>query len=92
MPAQNSVVESSSPIAKLDVNSIITAQQSRKSEAEHIKSNEITSSHLKKAMKMVNELMSDQDIHDMIDEADRTHAGKVCFEDFERMMRKTGLW
>lgn len=41
---------------------------------------------------MVNEYISDQDIHDMIDEADRGNTGKVSYQDFERIMKKTGLW
>lgn len=53
---------------------------------------EITPAQLKLAMKMINEYISDQDIHDMIDEADRTHVGKLNFVDFERIMKKTGLW
>jgi EF-hand domain pair len=77
---------------KINVQSILQARRVRRKSEEQVLATEITPVQLKRAMKLINEFISEQDIHDMIDEADRSRSGKVSFIDFERMMRKTGLW
>jgi len=47
---------------------------------------------LKRVAKHLGEKMNDEDIQDMIDEADRDQDGKVSKEEFFRIMKKQGLW
>jgi len=47
---------------------------------------------LKRVAKELGENMSDTEIQDMIDEADRSNSGSVSEEDFLRIMSKTNLW
>jgi len=43
---------------------------------------------LKHVCQEVNQPMSDQDIRDLIDEADRDHDGRVTADDFYRIMKR----
>merc|ERR1719478_1646635 len=47
---------------------------------------------LKRVAKHLGEKMNDDDIQDMIDEADRSGTGRVSKDDFFRLMKKQGLW
>jgi len=55
-------------------------------------SGKITFRKLKRVAKDLGEELTDQELQDMIDEADRDGDGEVNEEEFLRMMKKTGLW
>ena len=48
--------------------------------------------HLKQVCKDLGERLSEEDLQDMIDEADRDQDGKVSKDEFFRIMKKQGLW
>ena len=52
----------------------------------------ITFKNLKRVAKELGENMTDEEIHEMIDEADRDGDGEISEEEFMRIMRKTNLF
>ncbi|KAI8905459.1 hypothetical protein EDD86DRAFT_65844 [Gorgonomyces haynaldii] len=48
--------------------------------------------NLKAALKEMGELMTEQEMQEMMDECDREKQGKITLAEFERMMLKTNLW
>ena len=56
------------------------------------KNGKITHESIKKVAKELGEKMTDEEIADLIAEADRDGDGKLNEEDFFRIMRKTGLF
>ena len=52
----------------------------------------ITFKNLKRVAKELGENMSDDEIQEMIDEADRSGNGEISEEDFVRIMKKTNLF
>ena len=56
------------------------------------KTGKITHESIRKVAKELGEKMTDEEIADLIDEADRDGDGKLNEEDFFRVMRKTGLF
>ena len=55
-------------------------------------SDKITLKHLKKVAKDLGENMTDEELQEMIDEADRNGDGAICESDFVRIMNKTNLF
>jgi len=52
----------------------------------------ITFKNLKRVAKELGENMTDEELQEMIDEADRVGDGEVNEEEFLRIMKKTNLW
>jgi centrin-1 len=52
----------------------------------------ITFKNLKRVAKELGEDMTDEELQEMIDEADREGTGEVSLEDFMRIMKKTNLF
>merc|ERR1719208_713274 len=52
----------------------------------------ITLKNLRRVAKEIGENMTDEDLQEMIDEADRDGDGQVSEEEFLRMMKKTSLY
>ena len=52
----------------------------------------ITFKNLKRVAKDLGENMTDEELQEMIDEADREGSGEVSLEDFMRIMKKTNLF
>merc|ERR1719500_2147854 len=52
----------------------------------------ITLKNLRRVAKEIGENMTDEELQEMIDEADRDGDGQVSEEDFLRMMKKTSLY
>ncbi|GAB5355350.1 hypothetical protein AAMO2058_000198200 [Amorphochlora amoebiformis] len=52
----------------------------------------ITLDNLRRVAKEIGENMSDKELQEMIDEADRTNDGKVNEDEFLRIMKKTSLY
>ena len=48
--------------------------------------------NFKRVAKELGETMSDEELQEMIDEADREGAGEVSQEDFLRVMKKANMW
>jgi centrin-1 len=55
-------------------------------------SGKISFKNLKRVAKELGENMSDEEIQEMIDEADRDGDGEICDEEFFRIMKKTNLF
>ena len=55
-------------------------------------SEKITLKHLKKVARDLGENMTDEELQEMIDEADRNGDGAICESDFVRIMNKTNLF
>ena len=55
-------------------------------------SNNISLRHLKKVARELGETMTDEELQEMIDEADRDGDGEISEEDFIRIMRKTNIF
>ena len=52
----------------------------------------ISFKNLKRVAKDLGETMTDEDLQEMIDEADREGTGEVSLEDFMRIMKKADLF
>ena len=52
----------------------------------------ITLENLRRVAKEIGEVMSDKELQEMIEEADRTNDGKVSEDEFLRIMKKTSLY
>merc|ERR1719479_75807 len=52
----------------------------------------ITLKNLRRVAKEIGENMTDEELQEMIDEADRDGDGQVSEEEFLRIMKKTGLY
>ncbi|KAJ3042314.1 Centrin-1 [Rhizophlyctis rosea] len=52
----------------------------------------ISASDLRRVADLIGEKLSDDEIREMIEEADRDNDGEVTEEDFVRVMKKTSLW
>lgn len=52
----------------------------------------ITLKNLKRVARELGETMSDDELQEMIDEADRDGDGEISEEDFVRIMKKTNLF
>jgi centrin-1 len=52
----------------------------------------ITFKNLKRVAKELGENMTDEELQEMIDEADRDGDGEICEEEFLRIMKKTSLY
>ena len=52
----------------------------------------ITFKNLKRVAKDLGETMTDEELQEMIDEADREGTGEVSLDDFMRIMKKTNLF
>jgi len=52
----------------------------------------ISFKNLKRVAKELGENMTDEEIQEMIDEADRDGDGEICEEEFFRIMKKTNLF
>mmetsp|Transcript_23404 Transcript_23404/g.41390 ORF Transcript_23404/g.41390 Transcript_23404/m.41390 type:complete len:117 (+) Transcript_23404:355-705(+) len=52
----------------------------------------ITIENLRRVAKEIGENLSDKELQEMIEEADRTNDGKVCEDEFLRIMKKTSLY
>ena len=55
-------------------------------------SNNISLRHLKKVARELGETMTDEELQEMIEEADRDGDGEISEEDFIRIMRKTNIF
>ena len=55
-------------------------------------SGKISFKNLKRVAKELGENMTDEEIQEMIDEADRDGDGEICEEEFMRIMKKTNLF
>ena len=55
-------------------------------------SDKINIRHLKRVAKELGETMSEEELQEMIDEADRDGDGEISEEDFIRIMKKTNLF
>ena len=55
-------------------------------------SNKISLRHLRRVAKDLGENMTDEELQEMIDEADRDGDGEISEEDFIRIMTKTNLF
>mmetsp|Transcript_3851 Transcript_3851/g.5092 ORF Transcript_3851/g.5092 Transcript_3851/m.5092 type:complete len:117 (+) Transcript_3851:101-451(+) len=52
----------------------------------------ITFKNLKRVAKELGETMTDDELQEMIDEADRDGDGEISQDEFLRVMKKTNLW
>ncbi|TPX55654.1 hypothetical protein PhCBS80983_g05134 [Powellomyces hirtus] len=52
----------------------------------------ITAADIRRVAQLVGERVTEAEIHEMLEEADRDRDGEVTEEDFIRVMRKTTLW
>lgn len=52
----------------------------------------ISFKNLKRVAKELGESITDEELQEMIDEADRDGDGEVSVEEFLRIMKKSGLW
>lgn len=55
-------------------------------------SDKISLRHLKRVAKELGEAMTEEELQEMIDEADRDGDGEINEEDFVRIMKKTNLF
>ncbi|KAJ3414507.1 Centrin-4 [Chytridiales sp. JEL 0842] len=58
----------------------------------HSTKKKITATHVKKIAGIVGEEFTDEEIREMVEEADRDADGEITEEDFLRVMKKTTIW